>query len=433
MSPLFGPILAQLVTLAVSDRTEARYIATNAGGSHAEAATAPRVGLDFGWKHTELSQSTLSLGYGPTFTATPILETKTPELFVFQAASLGASHSERWERTTFTIGEQLSYTLTNPRLAALSGGGAFPQTFTMAGSQTGMPSGNSTGTPTGNPSGVPNGTGNAMAGTGTAGNLTPAQTDRNVQLFTETTTARVEQFISARLKLGGELGYLMTGAVRESDRSSYPLVRGPRGQLFAAYRATRHDTLTSSVSSQYASLSMGNTAWVNVANEAWSHQFDARTSSTLAGGVSASRSSQPDGLVAWSIYPVFNANIGHVSRLGRGSLALGLSASSAPALDPIQGSVDPRLTLGALAALGQDRFSMALTVASAVALTTTDGQSAFNSINSSLSAGYQLGAGFSVDSGVRALWQKFGGDTTIPASLVAFVGVTFGDSFALNH
>jgi hypothetical protein len=76
---------------------------------------------------------------------------------------------------------------------------------------------------------------------------------------------------------------------------------------------------------------------------------------------------------------------------------------------------------------------MSLTVASAVALTSANGQGALNSINGSLIASYQVGAGFALDSGVRALWQTFEGLTTIPPSLVVFLGVTFGDAIELNH
>jgi hypothetical protein len=65
MSPLFGPILAQIVALGVADRTEGRYIVN--GDKHTEAVTTPRVNLNLGWKH-----SALNLGYGPSVTVTPL-------------------------------------------------------------------------------------------------------------------------------------------------------------------------------------------------------------------------------------------------------------------------------------------------------------------------------------------------------------------------
>src|SRR5450432_2879319 len=120
MSPLFGPILAQLVTLGVGDRTEARYVVAGTGtpgaavvapnsSPYAEVATYPRIGLNFGWHHSPLSQTSLSLGYGPSITVTP-LEADHPDVLVYQAATFAASHSHRWQRLTMTISESVSYT-----------------------------------------------------------------------------------------------------------------------------------------------------------------------------------------------------------------------------------------------------------------------------------------------------------------------------------
>jgi hypothetical protein len=54
------------------------------------------------------------------------------------------------------------------------------------------------------------------------------------------------------------------------------------------------------------------------------------------------------------------------------------------------------------------------------------GSSSLNSISANLTAGYDLGAGFRADSGVRAAWQTWESVAQIPASFAVFVGVSWG-------
>lgn len=423
MSVLFGSILAQVVSLGLADRTEARYIATQ--DSYAEASTSPRVSLNLDWKHTRLSNTFISTGYSPTFIATPLLDQQSPHLLVFHTANAGITHTERRRRTTITISEQAGYTLTKLQVLARSGGQVRPTTFNQPGAA--LP-----GAPTTTP----------PPGTPTTGTTTPVLNnnipvtagDPTVHLFTESTSIGVQQLVSPLLTVGGEIAYLMSGSVREDQRDLYPLVRGPRAQVFGTDRISRTDRLTSSLSSQYATTSTtGNDVWINVANESWSHTFDAHTSSVLGGGLSASRTSQPNGLVFWQIFPVFNASISSGGRLARGHYVFGLNANVSPILDVIRVAVDPRLSTGAFAGWNKDRFSTSLTVSTALAIGQENKAAGFNSITSQLVASYALAQMWSIDGGVRGVWQSFNGATTVPGSLVSFVGLTFGASVPLSH
>src|SRR3954470_4496132 len=109
MLSLLAPILAQLVTLNVGDRTEARYISGD--DTHLEGATRPFAGLNFGWK-----RSALTLAYTPSVTVTP-LERKPRNVLVFQGASLRASY--RWRLTTLTLSEFVGFGELNFRVQAL--------------------------------------------------------------------------------------------------------------------------------------------------------------------------------------------------------------------------------------------------------------------------------------------------------------------------
>ncbi|HWZ89372.1 MAG TPA: hypothetical protein VNW92_10995, partial [Polyangiaceae bacterium] len=167
-------------------------------------------------------------------------------------------------------------------------------------------------------------------------------------------------------------------------------------------------------------------------NEAWSHRLDPRTTTRLGSGLSLTRNSQPDGLIYYSVYPNFSAGITHSSLLGRSTLTLGSTLASAPYIDPVRALVDPSLTAAAFVGLGRDRFLSTLTAGSAVAVVTHGNNGALNTVNGAFTVSYRLGAGFFVDSGLRAAWQTFGGLTTIPPSVAAFAGITMGAQVPLN-
>src|SRR4051794_48086 len=93
-------IFAQLVTLSVGDRTEARYIVAP-DDKHYEASTRPVVALDTRWRH-----SSLTLSYGPTITVVP-LESEPRQVFVFHGASLVLQRNFRY--SSIALSETLGY------------------------------------------------------------------------------------------------------------------------------------------------------------------------------------------------------------------------------------------------------------------------------------------------------------------------------------
>ncbi|MEI9953233.1 MAG: hypothetical protein WDO74_30695 [Pseudomonadota bacterium] len=440
MSPLLGPILAQLVTLGVSDRTEARYVVSGTTPGQQpqgvavtksprfEGATYPRINLDFGWRHSPLNTTSLSLGYAPSFTVTP-LDSADRELYVFQQANFLASHSRRYERTTLTLSQSLNVYEYNFQQQALGFPGVGLGGPSGPNAQPGAPP--SAATPGSTP-----GTGSTVQpppGTGAPGGVQFRAADRTVRVFTEATTVSFAQLFSQVLTGGADFSYTVAGSVYEVDRDIYPIIGTPRALFYANYRIARRDTLTSSLSVQYAGQPTGNNAIMTVANETWSHRFDQRTTTTLGGGLSVSRNSQPDGLVYWNVYPTFNAGINHVAPLGHGAVNFGANAYSAPALDPVRASFDPRLSLGVFAGYGLERFSLTLAANSAISFGGTANQGGLNTVFGSLIASYLVGTALSVDAGARIAYQTFNSQTTIPPGIAFFVGLTFGARAPLNH
>ncbi|HYQ44923.1 MAG TPA: hypothetical protein VER11_23215 [Polyangiaceae bacterium] len=417
MSPLLGPILAQLVTLGVSDRSEARYIA--AADSYAEVATYPRVGLDFGWKHT-----TLTLSYGPSITVSPI-ESEDPYVLVYHSGVV--SMSQRWKRTTFTLTESGSYGRVNLRAQALG-----DPTVAVPGAPVATPAPGTAPPPV--TGGAQPGTGGSAMPPATGNNALPSLALNRPLTFVSSTTAfNITENISAIFSLSGGVSYFISGTTDADPTLAYPTVRGPGAQIAGTYRLTHDDGVTTSVFAQFANTSNGNRAWLITANETWAHRFSRYTSGNLGAGLSLTRNSQPNGYEFYSLYPNFVVGITSGSRLGHTVLSYGAGANSSPFIDPFRGLVDPRVSTNAFAGLSKDKFSSSLTAGTGLQLVAgSQSNRGLNTITGAFTVSYRLGDAVSLDSGVRAAWQAFRGTTTYPISIAAFAGVSIALAVPLH-
>jgi hypothetical protein len=118
---LLAPILGQLLTLGLSDRTEARYVA-NETEEHFEASTQPAAGIDLSYRRTSLR-----FGYAPIITVLP-LESEPREIFTFHTAFVAASHNFR--HTSFSISQSAGYGEMNFQSQALAPVATTPTTGT---------------------------------------------------------------------------------------------------------------------------------------------------------------------------------------------------------------------------------------------------------------------------------------------------------------
>ncbi|HET7543367.1 MAG TPA: hypothetical protein VFK05_26015 [Polyangiaceae bacterium] len=424
MSPLLGPILAQLVTLTVSDRTEARHIVANETGSYSEVATYPRAGLYFGWKHT-----TLTLGYSPSLTFTP-LEDKHPEALLFHSAYLAMA--QRWRRTTLSLSQSGGYGRVSLRGQALGDPRAIVGT--------GAPQGNTTPPPaTTGATGMPPATGGTAPPAAMGTNPLPSLALQvPITFVSSVTTLNVNQLLSAVLSVSGGVSYFYSGSVGDdvpqgpANQQYYPTVKGPGAQVLVTYQPTHADSVTTSAFSQLADTSNGNRAWLLVGNETWTHRLTRQTNTTLGAGLSLTRNSQPNNLVFYSIYPNFQLSINHTSRLDRNVITLGAGASSAPFLDPVRGIVDPRVGTYAYAGLTKDKFSTSLNAYTGVQIGAGNTGGVLNSASGTLNVSYRLGDAVWVDSGVRTAWQAYQGTAQVPISFGVYAGINVALSTPLH-
>jgi hypothetical protein len=420
---MLAPVLAQLVTLNVGDRTEARYISGE--NSHFEGATRPYAGLNFGWK-----RSTLTLMYMPSITVSP-LERRPRNVAVFQGGSITGTY--RWRRTALTVSGFAGYGELTFRVQAL----ADPGVTTPTPGPNGMPTPPATPqspTPTGGTTGTPGNTGNTTPTTPNTGATQQLRLkDQIVHYFTWSTNIGVTHAVSRQVGMGWDASFTEGRGLGDSAEQ-YPVTRGARTGVYVGHRLVlgRRDSLGSSAGFQYVISSNGNNAWVATVNENWLHRLSMRTTTNVGVGLSGTRFSQEDGTIGYSIYPTVSASISHFNRLAGGMLTMSLSTTAAPYLDPLRATVDPRLSFAANIGWAKRRFSAGASAGTALSLAKDNQKGAVNSIGASLFASYLLGAGFSVDGGLGTAWQTYEGASIIPASWSAFLGITFGAGVPLN-
>lgn len=412
MSLLLAPLLAQVVTLGVADRSEARYLTPYA--YEYEASTTPGVRLTLSWPRYEAM-----VGYDASLLVAP-LEKKPRDLLVLHTLLFGSSY--RFRRSAITLNSAGSFGEVNFRAQAL---GAAAATTAEPGSASGAPS---------DQGGKPDLVRPPEPTTPEAQPQTRIS-DVPTRYGTWSTTLGAGHRPTRDATLAAAVTYTMAGGLDQQAQEDYPLTRGWVAALSGAYelKLSARDALASSVSlqqawsSQDAEQASGTEVTSLVAAETWTHRYNARTSSQLGAGISISRTPLYEVYTAWSIYPTFAAAVLHERRLAKGVLTLSLNAFSAPQLDPLRATVDPRIGAAGVVGWTRDRFFSSITGSMALSIADADNNpGAFDQRQASLVAGYRLTDWALVDAGGRLTELGYQGTTTIPLTYAVFVGLTLG-------
>jgi hypothetical protein len=410
MSLLLAPLLAQSITLGVADRTEARYLTPNDYAY--EASTTPGARLTLHWPRYDVV-----LGYDASLTLAP-LEKKPRNLLAYH--TLLASAQYRARQSSLTLSTSATFGEVNFRAQALGQtSGAAP------GAEPGQPPSDQGAEPDIAPS---PGSAPPEAQPQTQISATPTRHG------TWSSTLAAGHQPTREVTLASSVTYTISGGLNADAREDYPVTRGLVVGLFGthAYKLSARDTLASSAGLQQAWSSVdvegARSTQVTslVAGETWSHRFNKRTSSLLGVGLSFSR--QPLGVyTAWSLYPTFTASLLHEARVARGVLSLSLTAFSAPELDPLRATVDPRIGSTASAGWTRDRFFTSLSASASLSIAHEDNDAgAFDQRQAAAVAGYRLTDWLLVDGGGRLAELQYQDAMTIPLTYAAFVGLTFG-------
>lgn len=416
MSPLLVPLLAQLVTVGVADRTEARFSAPN---EHYEGATRPSVQLQLLWP-----RYTLNFGYNANITLTP-LDSTPRDLLVYH--TLTADTAYRWKHTRLSFSTSGSLGSVNFRRQALAAPTAAAPT-TDGTPMEGTPSDNGNGQPTTDPNN-PGATPNMQT------QLQPRVTTDSVRYGVWSNTLGLDHQVNARLKLGADASYVMSGGLGAEARAAYPTTRGTLfgADLLYTVPVTRTDAFVTVGTLQQGFSSTGNDVTLGTGSEAWVHRYDRHTTSSLSAGVSMSRSHFAPDYDVYATYPTFAAYLFNNTRFADGTLNSGIGAYSAPTLDPLRATVDPRVGVTANTAWQLQKFFANVNGGFAASIAgSKNNAAAFNTISAGALLGYRFTKWLQLDAGGSMAQQAFRGNTTIPFSYALFVGVTIGASAPLG-
>jgi len=421
MLPWFAPVLAQVVTLDVGNRTEARYVV--AQDHRYEAATRPGAVLQLKWPSYQLS-----LGYNASLLVTP-LEAAPRDLLVFHSASLDTSY--RIERTTLSLTSTISWGEVNFLTTLLQNPApvvATPDTTSDGGATDGAKLPPDQPPPSSNPNAGP------APGTPAPGIQQTRVPNQVVRYATSSTTLRAAQEVTRRLQLGAFVRYTRAGGMNDAALKYYPKTHGTSVGLDGQHTllVTKRDSFFTTSIGTHTKSSTGDLATSLISSTVWTHAIDRHLASNLGAGLSITRISQTDGLIAYGVYPNFQIGFTYQAKLLRGIFSAQATAYSFPALDPLRATVDPQV--GARGALGwsRDRFSTSLTGNGALSIASPEAnRGAFDSYQASFTNTFRCSDWLSLDAGGRVIQQQYRGANVVPFGYAAFIGLTFGYPVAL--
>jgi len=399
MSPLFAPVFAQLITIGVYDRTEARHVTLS--DAHYEAQTTPGASLTLAWRHSDLA-----LRYAVSLLVLP-LESKSREWLPYHTVGLNASY--RLRRTSFGFTNTTSFGALNFQTATLNGAQAAADPA------------------------APEATPGEPASPETVPQVYVA--NRTVHRVVSITSFDAVHGLDRNTTLSGGVRYsLAAGSGADAERE--PRVAGLAftASLQHSTKLSAHDSATLNIVALDNWSSSGNHATTTQATDTWQHALDRHTSTILGAGLSVLRLHQDSGLTAFTILPTLFTGLDYSSLAGRGRLTLQLRARSAPAPDPLRGTVDPRLTGLASVGWARDRFSSAMSGYGAASLAPRENNSgALDAYGASTTAGYRFTDWLSAEVGARLARQNFEGTTQLPLSYAVFVALSVGYDWKLNR
>jgi hypothetical protein len=274
-----------------------------------------------------------------------------------------------------------------------------------------------------------------VPGTPTTPTTTPVEgvqqtrtVNRAVHYGTSTTTLQLTHLVSRQLTLGASGAYTAAGGLDDSARVDYPVIRGVTAGVQATHvwQFTGIDSFLLDATGQHAWSSNGNLVTSVLASDNWRHAFDKHTGSIGGVGISIVRFARFDGLVAYSIFPTFQAGVAHTRPVAHGNLNLQLLAFSRPALDPLRATIDPRLGGSLTAGWTGKHFSTSVTGDAAISVApSVNNTGAFDAFRGTFLLAYRFNDYFMADTGMRFAQQAFQNTNTIPFNYTAFAALSF--------
>jgi hypothetical protein len=380
-------VVAQVVSLTLGDRTETRA-RTLSNTTYFDVETRPLAQLDVKGRRARWS-----LTYVPTISTLSLGTSLEQTLFL----QLGRSElSYRWRRTTLRWIEDASYGRQSFQVYALS---QAPVTTGGAGAPPGG---------TAPPGGI--------GSTSQLGYLHQTLLTGSLD-----STAEIDHAFTRRVQ--GQLsgGYRLFGGLDNTSREALPWMRGPHGSARLSVRASRVDTLSTSVNGYSLVASNGRTPWLTWAEEEWEHRWSRQWSGRWTAGAASAN--------GYPMLGVASTSIRWRTLLGRESAFLADGAVRlAPMIDARTALVDERVSAELGGAWSRGDWTL-LTRGTWVRSTDTKKATGVEILLGSAGISWQVARWVALETGVRATQYTVGGTTTLPAEWAVFGALRLAETW----
>jgi hypothetical protein len=432
MPLLAAPILAQVLTLTAGNRDEVRWVAER---TYSQLQVEARLLAGAG---VTLKHGSVGVAYSPSLIVAPgqrgantgatVLNTVYGDVRWFggtRRSSFQFSESAEVSQRNFFLQSYSSPAPSNPTNTGTATpgttapGGTPPDTMTQPGT-----------TPT--PGSTPTGSTAPKGATST-------NTKGTVFYGTSRTDLTWTRELTHSTSFTTGADYLVSGGLDRESQLSYPLLQGPEVRLSLTNTLSARDSVSSSIDGRYTLSSRGERAWSAGGTEQYIHWFARRTHGTATAGVMFTRIEPPDPVPVDYLglheprnktYPLGIAELVHTAPYEGGTVFVRGAAAYLPVLDPIRVVIDPRFigTLGS--GWSRRRFTLSLSLDTTISLqkSQTPGSGSLNSWSASTTVAYELDHGFGLDGGARITRQLFEDVTTVPATGLVFVAVSWNGS-----
>ena len=386
--PLWSAVvIAQVVSLTLGDRTEARARMRTDSPTYYDVETRPIAQLDVTDRRTSWS-----LRYVPVLTRLSLGSELEQTLFL-QAGRSELSY--RWRRTTLRWVEDGTYGQQSFQVSALSLAPA-------ASGNAGAPPGGTT-----------------PGGMGTANQL--GYLRETLVTGSLNSTATLEHAFSRRVSGGVSGGYNLTGGLDDASRERLPWLRGPNASASVGVRSSRVDTWSTRVNGYLMTASNGREPWLVWGEEEWEHRWTRRWTGRLTGGA-ASTSEAP-------LLGVASASASWRTPLAREDVLVATgSLRIAPVVDARTALVDERVT----AELGGawTRGAWAWTARGAWTRSADRGdESSVEIRGGSVGVAWEVTEGVGLEVGGRATQYAVGGGTWLPVDWAGYGALRLTDTW----
>lgn len=398
MSLLPAAVVAQVLSAGIGDRIEARAVFERDDRRlEAENSAYAAAALEY-------PELRLRLVYSPTVLLTPLERSPRALDLTHTIDGTAESNLTVYERARFVVGTQL-------RLAYRQ------EDYRRQLYGTSLPANTGAAPPPVPPGGPPSDASTSEAVR--AGNVTTryGSADASVSFM---------ERLGRRSTLTESAGYATSIGLDEFSRTLYPFTHGPNASVRYVFVATPRDTLTTSLDGKLTiAPSIDGRAWESELEQRWLHLFSRRLSGDVSLGVEYTRAERLGNPPETAVYPTAEAGLSYGTRAAGGDLSLGIRLSYSPILDRTTLIFDPRVGVSGGVTWRKRRLYLYAATETTVSVSPEDPGS-LSDARGRAGYVYDLGAGFSTDGGVRAIWQYYDGSTTIAPTWEVFLGLAWG-------